>query len=391
MRRNFINWLYILEENLHPSVLIKTVERDSDLLRYLDELKKGTQQFKPYFINLVDHSGMEAKAILLQLTMVSDTLHNYMVSMASSWRKSPFSIQLHRLYLQMLNLLERLLEFCGKFDKHTLLTLPLTLYSIPNIRMGLRKKLNNLNRTISKSDIDPGLGELVLNDLKLLIERKKINRTDAKYASLILEELEKLHPFSTFEVENLLYQYDFNTPAFFSYCAKCSACLMSDTPSLHEQLEILIGLEDRISSLPPRSTSRWMTEDESIREQIKTLFAEKKRYIRQRIELRRIEIEDAKLTEEVDRMQINLPVAQFGLFIRLFMEKGLLPKEEIGKTFAYYARHFSTPKTPFISAESLQKKSTDVEFSTAKKMKSHLIAMVNWLNEHYNVSNHKDS
>src|SRR5690606_13604141 len=141
----------------------------------------------------------------------------------------------------------------------------------------------------------------------------------------------------------------------------------------------------------PRSTSRWMTEDESIREQIKTLFAEKKRYIRQRIELRRIEIEDAKLTEEVDRMQINLPVAQFGLFIRLFMEKGLLPKEEIGKTFAYYARHFSTPKTPFISAESLQKKSTDVEFSTAKKMKSHLIAMVNWLNEHYNVSNHKDS
>lgn len=148
MRRNFINWLYILEENLHPSVLIKTVERDSDLLRYLDELKKGTQQFKPYFINLVGHSGMEAKAILLQLTMVSDTLHNYMVSMASSWRKSPFSIQLHRLYLQMLNLLERLLEFCGKFDKHTLLTLPLTLYSIPNIRMGLRKKLNNLNRTI---------------------------------------------------------------------------------------------------------------------------------------------------------------------------------------------------------------------------------------------------
>lgn len=166
---------------------------------------------------------------------------------------------------------------------------------------------------------------------------------------------------------------------------------MVDTPSLHEQLEILIGLEDRISSLPARCTSRWMAEDESIREQIRTLLAEKKQYIQQRIELRRLEIQDSKLSEQTDRMQVNLPVAQFGLFIRLFMEKGLLPKEEVGKTFAYYARHFSTPKTPFISAESLQKKSTDVEFSTAKKMKGHLIGMVNWLNEHYNVSNHRDS
>src|SRR5690606_17688153 len=117
----------------------------------------------------------------------------------------------------------------------------------------------------------------------------------------------------------------------------------------------------------------------SVRDQLRDFFREKKQYIQQRIELRRLEIQDSRLVEEADRMQINLPVAQFGLCIRLFMEKGLLPKEDVGKTFSYYARYFRTPKTPFISAESLQKKSTDVEFAAAKKMKGHLIGMVNWL------------
>src|SRR5690606_19647582 len=142
------------------------------------------------------------------------------------------------------------------------------------------------------------------------------------------------------------------------------------------------------NGLPARTKSRWLKEDESIRKQLRIFYREKKSYIQQRIRLRRSEIRDRQLGEETERLQVNLPVAQFGLFIRLFMEKGLLQKEDVGKTFAYYAKHFRTPKTSFISAESLQKKSTDVEFTTAKKMKGHLIGMVNWLNKHYNTTNH---
>lgn len=391
MRGNFTHWLYELEENLHPNVLIKIVTHHSVLLRHSDELNKYTKQFRPHFINLVSRSRPETRAILLQLTIVSNAIHIYMVCMGRGWNNHPLSSQVNQFYRQTLTILEALLEFCGRFDKQTISELPLTTYSIHNVRIELRKRLCDLQNIVPTSDVDPILADLVLSGLKLLIERKEITRYDAEYASIILEELEKLHPYNTIELENLLYQYDFNTPAFFNYCAKCCNRLIVDTPSLHEQLEILIGLEDRISVLPSRSPSRWLVEDKSIREQIRVLLAEKKQYIQQRIELRRLEIQDNKLIEGTDRMQVNLPVAQFGLFIRLFMEKGLLPKEEVGKTFAYYARHFSTPKTPFISAESLQKKSTDVEFSTAKKMKGHLIGMVNWLNEHYNVSNHRDS
>lgn len=288
-------------------------------------------------------------------------------------------------------LLELLVEDCGKFDKEVLSGLPLTAYSIPNTRLTLRKKIDTLRKKIAVSNLDTELAELLFSGLKILVTRPGMNRSDAHYANTILENLERLETCSTHEVENLLYQYDFNTPSFFSFCANHCNNLLLETSSLHEQFEILIGLEDRINGLPSRTTSRWNEHDESIREQLRTFYKEKKIFIRQKIKMRRQELQDSQLAESKDRMQINLPVAQLGLFIRLFIENGLLQKENVGKTFAYYARHFRTPNTPFISAENLQRKSTDVEFGTAKKIKGHLIGMINWLNEHYNTNNYKDS
>lgn len=391
MAEKRISWIYEIIERLHPQTIKLDKGQPTAVTQLITTSAKKIKTFTPYYINQLAKSEMQAKMLLMQVVSASNSIHNYLTILNRIECEQSFSAQIRKCYLQLLTLLEMLLETCGKFDKAIFLQIPLTTHSISSIRMELRIRLNALRHIVAESDVNPILGEVILGGLRRLIERQGMNRSDEKYASIILEELQKLQPFTTIQVENLLYQYDFNTPAFFNYCAKCFNHLIIDTPSLHEKLEILIGLEDRISNLQPRCTSSWMAKDKSIREQIRIFLAEKKQFVQQRIELRRLEIQDAKLSDETERAQVNLPVAQFGLLIRLFMEKGLLPKEEVGKTFAYYARHFSTPKTPFISAESLQKKSTDVEFSTAKKMKSHLIGMVNWLNEHYNVSNHRDS
>lgn len=109
------------------------------------------------------------------------------------------------------------------------------------------------------------------------------------------------------------------------------------------------------------------------------------------LKLRRVILQDDMLAKSMTRLKVNMPVAQFGLFIRVQIEKGLLLKENIGELFNFFAAHFYTPQTMFISPESLRKKSTDVEFSTAQKLKAHLIAMLNWLNENYNLSNYKGS
>ena len=386
-----LKWLHTLEHDLHPNALNKKIKSNSDIPDLIMRLTSKTKVFRSYIIHQLSHSKKQPLPTVMQVIIASNTVHKYLVGMSSSRNSNVFSYQIRYLYQQTLVLLESLLDDCNKLDKEILTDLPMTTYALSGIRMQLRKRLDIVYRRIKQSNVSPELVELTVGGLRSLIGRRELSQSNTKYASIILDQLEKTNFFSTLELENLLYQYDFNTPVFFNYFAKCCNRLIMDRSGLHEQLEIVIKFEDRINSLPTWGMSRWMAEDTSIREQIRIFLSEKKQYIQQRIELRRSEIQDSKLGTDTDRMQVNLPVAQFGLFIRLFMENGLLPKEEVGKTFAYYARHFSTPKTPFISAESLQKKSTDVEFSTAKKMKGHLIGMVNWLNEHYSVSNHRDS
>jgi hypothetical protein len=70
------------------------------------------------------------------------------------------------------------------------------------------------------------------------------------------------------------------------------------------------------------------------------------------------------------------------------IEKGILVKENLGDLFKFFATHFYTPNAEYISADSLQKKSTDVEFATAQKLKGQLIGMLNWLNTNFNLSNY---
>ncbi|WP_185212266.1 hypothetical protein [Sphingobacterium mizutaii] len=389
MEGESIHWLYKLEDSLHPSNL-NAYEGYDVLLRLSIDLEKEIKLFRSFVIEQLAASKKVARIYLMQLIEVSNKIYAYLTKMSSLWNKSRFSHHIRNIYRQVLFLLGSISEMCGRFDREIQLGLPITNYSLSNIRIILNQKFEVVHKNIENSIIDVQLSELLLSGLQSHIRKKEMKKSDLDYACLILDRLEYSESYSTAEMENLLYQYDFNTPAFFNYCIiNCNRVLL-DTPSLHEQMEILIGFEDRINGLPPRTALRWMPEDVSIREQLRVFLKEKKAYLQQRMELRRFEIEDHKLTEENERMEVNVPVTQLSVFVRLFMERGILPKEDVGRTFAYYARHYRTPKTSFISAESLQKKSTNIEYSTANKVKGHLIGMVNWLNEHHNTNRDKE-
>src|SRR5690606_10645965 len=115
------------------------------------------------------------------------------------------------------------------------------------------------------SDIDPELRELVICGIKLLISRKVINRSDVKYATVILNKIDETRFSSNEEMENFLYRYDFNTPAFFNFMVKKINSQLLDTPNLHTQLETLIAFEDRINGLLLIRQLRWSVKDESPR------------------------------------------------------------------------------------------------------------------------------
>lgn len=389
--KSYNRWIYHLEDELNPDRFRQGDIHNLNISDHFIGLKKRFKEFRLCFIEMLNLSKKQAAAALLQLVFLSDIIYNYLISLQKTSSSISTSPEIRQLYQTTLSLLESLIENCGKYDTEIINNLPLTAYSIQNVRIELRYRLERLKLCFKESDIDPELRELVICGIKLLISRKVINRADVKYATVILNKIDETRFSSNEEMENFLYRYDFNTPSFFNFMVKKINSQLLDTPNLHTQLETFIAFEDRINGLLLIRELRWSVKDESIREQLRNFAKEKKLYIRERIKLRRVAMQDNKMSEESDRMQVNLPVAQFGLFIRLFIERGILQNEEVGKTFAYYARHFRTPRTPFISAESLQKKSTDIDFSTAKKMKGHLISMVNWLNKHHNTSGIRDS
>lgn len=247
MREKFTNWLYALEENLHPNALIEKATFNSELCHYSDELNSYTKQFRMSFTKLVGRSKSEAKAHILYLTVVSDTIYNYMVKMAPLWNGHAFSTQINLVYKQTLLLLESLIEFCCRFVKPSLFHLPLTAFSIQNTKMELKKNLTDLQKIIPESDINPTLRNIVFTGLRLLIEKEKLNHLNVEYALIILVELKKLRPLTTVEVENLLYCYDFNFPSLYLYWTECCNRQIIETSSLHRQIELIIGFEDRIN------------------------------------------------------------------------------------------------------------------------------------------------
>eukprot|EP01133_Synstelium_polycarpum_P009449 gene9449-11060_t len=192
--------------------------------------------------------------------------------------------------------------------------------------------------------------------LKTVSHRKKI----IDYTWNLSRQIANLELADTSDLIDILFINEFNSRIFFDFYSNELNSKLKDIPNLHDQLLTIIAEQDRFSGLAGSTIKIVVSQDE-------------------------------QFSKSTHRLKIFLSVAQLGLFIRLFVEKGLLAKENIGDQFTFFASHFSTPQAPFISAESLRKKSTDVEFATAQKLKAHLIGMLNWLNENYNLSNFKGS
>lgn len=378
------DWLYTLEQELHPQRLMLYLQEPRNLYRLMDRIDRNMDDFRPCLSAWLTSSQNRARTMLLQVVGNSDTIYGFLTQMATVWNKSPHAHRIRKVYRSTLDGLESLVEDCGTLDTGILQRVPLTAYSLTAVKMRLRGKLALLKKRHHDGGLNETLSGLLMKDLSILLNRKGLTSMGTHHAAVILDELEALDNFTTNSVEELLIRHNFNSPAFFRYwISRCNEAL-TDASGLHRQLDTLIAWEDRLNNIRPSATLGWLPEDQSIYVQFKEFLREKKAYINQRIKLRRAELRDEKLAESAGKVMVNLSVAQFSLFIRLFMEKGVLPKENMGAMFVYFVTHFRTPKTPSISSESLQKKSTDVEYATAKKVKGYLIGMVNWINERYN-------
>lgn len=379
-----------VDEVLHPKALINNEINQEDLLKlesgFLDQLKNYTEQA---FIGTT-LSRRHTTIQLRQLVNLSNTIYGYLICLTSGSKHKKTSSELRLIYLHLLNALEKIIAAVSQFEPKVGSKIPLTRYNYSGLKMELKTVIIDCLNILKRFPIEKKLYHLIEREFLLFINKKEINQYEVDYIWNLIRQIANLELADTSELIDILFINEFNTRSFFDFYSNDLNSRLNDIPNLHDQLLTIIAEQDRFNGLAGRKIKMFPCHVSS-EDHFKTLLSNKERHLKQLIDLRRVVNQDEQFSKSKHRLKIFLSVAQLGLFIRLFVEKGLLAKENIGDQFTFFASHFSTPQAPFISAESLRKKSTDVEFATAQKLKAHLIGMLNWLNENYNLSNFKGS
>ncbi|AMP99807.1 hypothetical protein AY601_2932 [Pedobacter cryoconitis] len=379
-----------VDEVLHPKTLIKNEINKEDLVKlengFLNQLKNYTE----WAFNGTVLSRRHTAVHLRLLVNLSNTIYGYLFCLTSASKHKKTSSELRLIYLNILNALEKTIAAVAQSEPKVGSKMPLTRYHYSGLKMEIKTIIKNSLNILKRSPIEKKLYDLIEREFFLFINKKEINQYEIDYTWNLSRQIANLDLADTSDLIDILFINEFNSRIFFDFYSNELNSKLKDIPNLHDQLLTIIAEQDRFNGLAG-STIKMYPCHASTYDHFKTFLANKERHLKQLINLRRVVSQDEQFSKSTHRLKIFLSVAQLGLFIRLFVEKGLLAKENIGDQFTFFASHFSTPQAPFISAESLRKKSTDVEFATAQKLKTHLIGMLNWLNENYNLSNYKGS
>ena len=346
--------------------------------------------FRKSIIEMVNLNPNEAISKLTYSIMLSNK--TYAKLLLTFRNKNLNSVGNHRKsYLKVLNSIEETIEHCESISCELTHELPLTDYSLSTIKFSYSKKLKALDSKLSQFNLDQEISRLLLTELKNIIKKKIIKRGAIAYAIDLASHILMSNNLSKERLEQILIEYNFNSRAFSQYCLKNTNSITLEDTSLHQQLDRLISLEEKLNTLIQYQKGKGLLDSRiSITEELKQYYIRKKDLIIQRIDVRRTEMLDSKLFDDNEKITINLSVSKLGFLIRLFIEKGYLPQDNIRKTFSFFAKHFRTPNTTFISADSLQKKSKTVEFQTVLKTKGMLLDMINYVNKGHNASQYTE-
>jgi hypothetical protein len=335
-----------------------------------------------------DKINKEITGLLSQLITLSNTVDKYIGKYLQVWNRHEQAQQIRVHYLFTCNLFEELLTTIKEYFPVESGKARIANFGLAEVKMQLKQKQSVLANHIKGSAIDNELNELLLNGITQLIHKKNLSQNDGKYITEFINLILNHTGLNTEALLELMIVNDFNLAEFFLYCVNRWENRIKEIPGLHEQREMLLQEKHKLYDLFLKRKKHALSKPGVLYRDLNDFLNEKYEFVTRLVKLRREAIRDMEKARAGNRFLINLPVPQFGLFIRMQIEKGLLVKENIGELFSFFATYFYTANTPYISAESLQKKSTDVEFSTAKKMKGHVIGMLNWLNTNYNLSNY---
>lgn len=379
-------------ESLHPKTLAGRQISINEFDKWQYYIRREIGKLSDETFSVAFQKGSRkvdyVKELFQVLTELSNTVNGYLMRYSKLWREHAMAQEIRLNYLLTCNLLENFLDKLYKKYPEVVGSQPYSDFMVFEIKSTLKSQLKALKFRLTVQEISPDLVVVIVTGIEHLINRRLINRDITAYLKKLVNSLmTKPWPNSDQLVDHLI-SNDFNLPEFFLFCVDGWARRLTTLDGLHEQREMLLNSKSHLFDLSLSNGYKFPGHKERLYNELNGFLSEKYAIVKERIKISRQLAYGQDQNPKAKRTLINLSVAQFGLFIRMQIEKGLLAKENVGELFAFFARHFYTPNTDFISAESLQKKSSDVEHATARKMKSYLISMLNWLNTNYNLSNY---
>lgn len=391
MKNISVHLQHLVLESLHPKVLMgqqSTSIKFHQCKQSIDqELDKLSIQISSSFFRDKRYRENLITGIFEQITELSNYVNGYLHKYSRIWNKHPFAKQFRQGYFLICLVFENFLDKLEKRFNKIAEEARITDFSLSRVKVELRLQLTDVRRYLMVLQVDDELNNVVINGLATMIDQRSLLRKHKKYLVNLMENLLNKKFSSAAELIDYLVLNDFNLPEFFLFCVSVWKDQLSRLDGLLEQKERLFNIKSWFFDLSLSKGLKSPFTNERLYDEINKFLTEKYAMVKERIKISRESDSTENLRPRAKRVLINLSVAQLALFIRLQVEKGILAKEHIGELFAFFARHFYTPNTDFISPDSLQKKSSDVEHATAIKLKAHLIAMLNWLNTHYNLSN----
>jgi len=381
-----------VSDSLNPQKFAGHHFSNKEFEKWQDFLTKEIAALRYYPSCFPDPKNRKGKAVTVtfinQIVDLSNTINSYLTKLYPVWKSHPQADQIKLNYHFSLNSFEELITILGASFPRISQLVKITNYSLPLVKMGLKQRLKLLTTHLYFTNNAEELKEIVLSGFAQLMLQKNIRPIDQDYFANLSTLILNKKDLDTRQLMDLLISNDFNMPEFFHYCVRYWRKRMSEIPGLHEQQEMILTEKDLLYNLYIEKGLKMPDASSVLYKDLDQFLYEKNTYVKHLLRVRREAIMDKEKAKAGIRFLMNLPVPQFGLFIRMQIEKGLLPKENVGDLFSFFALHFYTPNTLFMSADSLQKKSTDVEFSTAQKMKGQLIGMLNWLNTNFSLSNY---
>lgn len=391
MKNISVHLQQFIVDSLHPNTLagqrISSNEFEKWKSFISQEIEKLYLQTLRANFNGRNSTEWYVAGVIGHVTELSDIVNGYLIKYARLWQNHGAASEIKQSYIFTCQAFESFIEALVKKYPAIGAGTRFPDHSLFNVKTRLKNDLKKVRHHLDINNIDSGLNDVVTEGIYHIVQQNNLLRGHELYLRRLMADIIK-HPFrSSQDCIDYLIINDFNLPEFFLFCVDTWSKRLIEMDGMFEQREMLLDVKSHLFDISFAHGLKFPFTHDRLYNELNKFLTEKYALVKEKLKIsRQFALVDGQ-NSRAKRIMVNLSVAQLGLFIRVQVEKGILMKEHIGELFAFYARHFYTPNTNFISPESLQKKSSDVEHATAIKLKAQLISMINWINTNYNLSN----